>query len=111
MKLLLNIGVKFGKVTGGWLNLKTLTKQEIGNVEVDSNGKKLFWANGLKVGHNILWDSTIEWSSVDMLERGRHFTGVGAGWQDAGTKWVESPAQSAMIIALEELLEQTPERY
>lgn len=75
------------------------------NIEVDSNGKKLFRINGLKVGKNILWDSTIEWSSVDMLERRHHFTGVGAGWQDAGTKWVESPAQSAMIISLEELLE------
>lgn len=87
--------------------------KEVGNwnVEVDSNGKKLFRLSGLKVGKNILWDSTIEWSSVDMLERRRHFTGVGAGWQDAGTKWVESPAQSAMIISLEELLEQTPERF
>jgi len=81
---------------------------ETGNwtIEVDSDGKILFRSKGLKVDKNILWDSTIEWSSVDMLERRRHFTGVGAGWQDAGTKWVESPAQSAMIIALEELLEQ-----
>ena len=81
-------------------------------VEVDANGNKLFRGNGLKVGKNILWDSTIEWSSVDMLERRKHFTGgIGAGWQDAGTKWIESPAQSAMIIALEELLEKTPDRF
>ena len=66
----------------------------------------VFTDEGLVVKKNILWDSTINWSSVDMLERRRHFTGVGAGWQDAGTLWVESPAQSAMIILLEELLEQ-----
>ena len=77
------------------------------NIEVNSDNKILFRSNGLKVHENILWDSTIEWSSVDMLERRRHFTGVGAGWQDAGTKWVESPAQSAMIIALEEQIENT----
>jgi hypothetical protein len=46
-----------------------------------------------------------------MLERRRHFTGVGAGWQDAGTLWVESPAQSAMIISLEELLEKKKETF
>ncbi len=45
-------------------------------------------------------------ASVDILERRLHFTKVGAGWQDAGTLWVESPAQSAMIIALNELHEQ-----
>ena len=66
----------------------------------------VFSDEGIVVKKNILWDSTINWSSVDMLERRRHFTGVGAGWQDAGTLWVESPAQSAMIILLEELLEQ-----
>ena len=38
-----------------------------------------------------------------MLERRKHFTKVGAGWQDAGALWVESPAQSAMIICLTDL--------
>jgi hypothetical protein len=61
---------------------------------------------GLKTAENILRDETIELSSVDILERRFHFTGVGAGWQDAGTLWVESPAQSAMIIGLEDMLEQ-----
>ena len=42
-----------------------------------------------------------------MLERRVHFTKVGAGWQDAGTLWVESPAQSAMIIAISELVEKS----
>lgn len=74
-------------------------------VEVESEGKTVFRHSGLVVKKNILWDSTIEWSSVDMLERRVHFTKVGAGWQDAGTLWVESPAQSAMVIALCELLE------
>jgi len=75
------------------------------NVEIQNGGKIVFSDSGLRIKKNILWDSTIEWSSVDMLERRRHFTGVGVGWQDAGAKWAESPAQSAMIIALEELLE------
>lgn len=74
-------------------------------VQIISEGDCVFSDMGLIVKKNVLWDSTINWSSVDMLERRRHFTGVGAGWQDAGTLWVESPAQSAMIILLEELLE------
>jgi hypothetical protein len=81
------------------------------NVEVHSGSECVFSDNGLIVRKNILWNSTIEWSSVDMLERRKHFTGVGAGWQDAGTLWVESPAQSAMIISLEELLEKSRERF
>ncbi|QGY47539.1 hypothetical protein GM418_28870 [Maribellus comscasis] len=80
-------------------------------VEVRNGGDVLWCDTGLKVEKDILWDSSIEWSSVDMLERRRHFTKVGAGWQDAGTLWVESPAQSAMIIALEELLEISPQRF
>jgi hypothetical protein len=81
------------------------------NIEVKSDDKVVFSETGLTVRKNILWDSVIEWASVDMLERRRHFTGVGAGWQDAGTLWVESPAQSAMIIALAELLEQKKESF
>lgn len=75
------------------------------NIEIQNNTKTVLKDYGLKVKKNILWDSTIEWSSVDMLFRRRPFPGVGAGWQDAGALWAESPAQSAMIIALEELLE------
>lgn len=75
------------------------------------NGKQVIMRDtGLKTGKNILWDQTVELASADMLERRVHFTKVGAGWQDAGTLWVESPAQSAMVLALEELLEMAPER-
>lgn len=81
------------------------------NVVVNDGGNEIFQARGLKVGKNILWDSSVPYASVDMLERRKHFTKVGAGWQDAGTLWVESPAQSAMIIALTELLDKTPERF
>ncbi|MFW5822279.1 MAG: hypothetical protein ACOCU7_02720 [Tangfeifania sp.] len=88
-----------------------ITEEGEWNIEIFSGDKCVFRDSGLIVKKNILWDSTIEWSSVDMLERRRHFTKVGAGWQDAGTLWVESPAQSAMIIALEELLEKTPGRF
>jgi len=75
------------------------------DIEVWNGNDCVFADCGLKVGKHILWNETIEYASVDMLERRVHFTGVGAGWQDAGTLWVESPAQSAMVIALEELLE------
>ena len=81
------------------------------DIEVEDGGDVIFQDRGLKVAENILWDKTIEYASVDMLERRKHFTKVGAGWQDAGTLWVESPAQSAMIIALTELLEKAPERF
>lgn len=80
-------------------------------VEIKNGNNTLLRDTGLKIEKDILWDSTIEWSSVDMLERRRHFTKVGAGWQDAGTLWVESPAQSAMIIAMGELLELTSHRF
>ena len=63
--------------------------------------------SGLKISKNILWNSTVELAAADMLERRVHFTKVGAGWQDAGTLWVESPAQSAMIIALTELIDRS----
>jgi hypothetical protein len=79
-------------------------------VEVHSNGECVFRDSGLRVAKNILWDKTLELTAADMLERRVHFTKVGAGWQDAGTLWVESPAQSAMIIALSELVERSPDR-
>jgi hypothetical protein len=76
-------------------------------VEVLEDRELVYADEGLLVKKDILWDSTIEWASVDMLERRRHFTKVGAGWQDAGTLWVESPAQSGMVISLEDLLDKS----
>jgi hypothetical protein len=81
------------------------------DIEVENGNDCVFADSGLQMGNDILWEKTIEYASVDILERRLHFTKVGAGWQDAGTLWVESPAQSAMIIALTELLEHTPERF
>ncbi len=86
-------------------------KEGVWNIQANSEDSVVFSDTGLIVRKNVLWDSVIEWASVDMLERRRHFTGVGAGWQDAGTLWVESPAQSAMIIALAELLELKREAF
>ncbi len=88
-----------------------MDQEGVWDIEVWNENRTVFADRGLRVGKNILWDSTIEWSSVDMLESRVHFTKVGAGWQDAGTLWVESPAQSAMVIALAELLENTPGRF
>ena len=73
------------------------------SLQVEADENILFNGEGFRVGKEILWNSTYEWSSVDMLERRKHFTKVGAGWQDAGALWVESPAQSAMIICLTDL--------
>jgi hypothetical protein len=74
-------------------------------VEVKEGEEVVISDGRLEVKRRILWDRTIEHAAVDMLERRVHFTKVGAGWQDAGTLWVESCAQSGMIIALEDLLE------
>ncbi len=79
--------------------------------EVTDKGKRRIMNGGLFVAKNILWDKSVPYASVDMLERRKHFTKVGAGWQDAGTLWVESCAQSAMIIGLQELLELAGNRY
>ncbi len=75
-------------------------------VAIQDGNTGLMQDTGLKIGQDILWNETMHLASVDILERRRHFTKVGAGWQDAGTLWVESPAQSAMIIALNELQNQ-----
>ncbi len=89
---------------------KAIHAQGEWDVEVHSGGICVFRDSGLKIGENILWNSTVELAAADMLERRVHFTKVGAGWQDAGTLWVESPAQSAMVIALSELIEKAPDR-
>lgn len=87
--------------------------QKEGRYSVDiMEGQKVVYADkGLEVKKRIFWDKSIEYSSVDMLERRAHFTKVGAGWQDAGSLWVESPAQSGMIISLEDLLEKSRDRF
>lgn len=106
--------IYWGKIwKSHWWVAEFLDIEEEGewSIEITANGKLVIEDSGLKIQQNILWKSSIEWSSVDMLERRLHFTKVGAGWQDAGTLWVESPAQSAMIIALTELLENTPHRF
>lgn len=92
-------------------DFRTIDQEGEWDIEVWQENTCVFADRGLKVGKNMLWNETIEYASVDMLERRVHFTGVGAGWQDAGTLWVESPAQSAMVIALEEMLELKKDRF
>jgi hypothetical protein len=106
--------VYWGKIWNShwWIaEFKGIHEEGEWDIEITSGDECLMEDSGVRVKEGILWDSTIEWSSVDMLERRVHFTKVGAGWQDAGTLWVESPAQSAMIIALAGLLELCPERF
>ncbi|MBK9390116.1 MAG: hypothetical protein IPN68_07965 [Bacteroidetes bacterium] len=79
-------------------------------VEIISDGEYVIRDKGLRTGKNILWNETAALASVDMLERRVHFTKVGAGWQDAGTLWVESCSQSVMVTALVEMLEIGAER-
>lgn len=80
-------------------------------VEVIDRGSVVMRDRWLRVAEGILWNETVPYASVDMLERRKHFTKVGAGWQDAGTLWVESCAQSAMITGLTELLEKQSDRF
>jgi len=79
------------------------------SIEMVDGEATVFADKGLLVRKNVLWDETLEFSTVDMLERRRPFSKFGVGWQDAGTLWIESCAQSAMVITLAELLEQ-PDR-
>ncbi|MEZ5072408.1 MAG: hypothetical protein R2751_15950 [Bacteroidales bacterium] len=72
--------------------------------------RPVFASRGLEVKRNVLWDRTVELATVDNLERRRKFSKCPAGWQDAGTLWVESCSQSAMVIALCELLEEPGDR-
>ncbi len=76
------------------------------NVEIIMDGECIISDKGLRTGKDILWNETSVLASVDMLERRVHFTKVGAGWQDAGTLWVESCSQSVMVISLAEMPEQ-----
>lgn len=104
----------WGEIWGShwWVaDFRTIEKSGEWDIEVMNENECVFADSGLVVDKNILWNNTIEYASVDMLERRAHFTKVGTGWQDAGTLWVESPAQSAMLIALEELLEKASGRF
>jgi hypothetical protein len=92
-------------------DFRDISEEGTWNIEVVNNGEIVFSAAGLKVGKNILWNTSVELGAADMLERRVHFTKVGAGWQDAGTLWVESPAQSAMVISLCELLEKKADSF
>ena len=104
----------WGKIWGShwWVaDFGILPEQGEWIIEIEDKGEIVFRAESLVVGKNILWERTIEHAAVDMLERRVHFTKVGAGWQDAGTLWVESPAQSAMVISLCELLEKKADTF
>ncbi|MFN8207549.1 MAG: hypothetical protein U0T82_09105, partial [Bacteroidales bacterium] len=98
----------WGEIWGShwWIaRFDSIDEEGVWNVEIRDDGTTVFSDTGLSVGKNILWNKTVELAAADMLERRVHFTKVGAGWQDAGTLWVESCAQSAMVIGLEDLLE------
>lgn len=102
----------WGEIWGShwWVaDFREIAEEGAWNVEVVNAAETVFSAENLKVGRNILWNASVELGAADMLERRVHFTKVGAGWQDAGTLWVESPAQSAMVISLCELLENKAE--
>jgi hypothetical protein len=88
-----------------------IQEEDTWSIHVMDSGKTMYTDEGLKTAHRTLWNQTAVLSSVDMLERRAHFTKVGAGWQDAGALWVESPAQSGMIICLEDRGEKSTERF
>lgn len=97
----------WGEIWGShwWVAQFDISKPGDWDIQLNVNGKTVMRDKGLRVSKNLLREATVELVSVDMLERRQHFTKVGAGWQDAGSLWVESPAQSAMVIAISELLE------
>ena len=104
----------WGEVWGShWWVAEFAPLGEVGTygVRIGNDTETFATGQGLRVAEDVLWEETIRLASVDILERRKHFTKVGAGWQDAGALWAESPAQSAMIIALTELLVQTPELF
>ncbi|NJK95787.1 MAG: hypothetical protein HC905_13540, partial [Bacteroidales bacterium] len=102
----------WGEIWGSHWWVAQFTPDQPGEWDVNllHNGNVVISGSGLSVSKNLLWDATVELAAADMLERRVHFTKVGAGWQDAGTLWVESPAQSAMIISLCELLEKSAQK-
>jgi len=111
----LNTNCKYwGEIWGShwWVAaFANIQKEDAWDIVIIDSGQVVYADQGLKTAKRTLWEQTIEWSSVDMLERRKHFTKVGAGWQDAGALWVESPAQSGMIISLEDLLEKASEVF
>ncbi|MFP4352956.1 MAG: hypothetical protein ACLFSZ_07995 [Puniceicoccaceae bacterium] len=74
-------------------------------VTADNGGQAVFPGSGLRVKRAVLWDSTVEIMATEMLEIRSRLAPAGCGWQDAGGVWQESNTQSAMIIALADLLE------
>ncbi|QLE01820.1 hypothetical protein HX109_09715 [Galbibacter sp. BG1] len=89
-----------------WIaEFKNIEEEGTWKILVNKENEILYKQSNLRVKKEILWQETHLWASVDMLERRKHFTGVGAGWQDAGALWAESPAQSAMIICLTDIAE------
>lgn len=105
--------VYWGEIWGShwWIaEFKTIEESGEWTVEVVDKGRPVFADKGLKIEKEILWNATVELAAADMLERRMPFTKVGAGWQDAGTLWVENCSQSAMVIALTELIELSSER-
>ncbi|MCC5928849.1 MAG: hypothetical protein JJU28_06355 [Cyclobacteriaceae bacterium] len=90
------------------IEFKDIPKGGTWSIEIVQGDNVLISDREVLVEQGCLWNQTIHLASADMLERRSHFTKVGAGWQDAGALWVESPAQSAMIISLTEIIESSP---
>ncbi|MEM9881976.1 MAG: cellulase N-terminal Ig-like domain-containing protein [Planctomycetota bacterium] len=60
------------------------------------------------VGDDLLWERCFDWMALSQLERRQELTERKLGWMDAGGTWTESNSQSVTVIALLELLEDTP---
>ncbi|BDD01933.1 hypothetical protein [Persicobacter psychrovividus] len=94
--------IKWGNVWGAQWWIATFEGVAEGHYHVEHRvGAEVMIRDGrCTVKKDILWDDTYNYCSVDMLQRRFHFTGLQMGWQDAGTKWAESPAQSSMLMGL-----------
>lgn len=80
------------------------------SISVQNDCFVLMQADHLTIGNGILWDSTVLYMSVEMLECRQVMAKASCGWMDAGAMWQESNAQSSMIIGLLDLIEHAAER-
>jgi len=73
-------------------------------VEAHGAGETVLEGDGLRIGRDVLWESTWRLCSYDMLERRQRFAKAEWGWFDAGMLWQEANSHAATIMGLCDLL-------
>jgi hypothetical protein len=75
------------------------------SVALRADGRDLLADDGLRVKRDVLFDETVFYMGVEMLESRQVLAKAKSGWMDAGMMWQESNAQSAMVVGLLDMLE------